>query len=442
MPRRTLGIVVVIIVVLGLALLLGWRFRAAPEVAQPMSATALTPSVATFETPHAPVAINGQRQRDPTSTRNSTNPSGSTNTVAPDAALYLPVERDHARLVQRMRVIAIRQANAIALAQLPVDIERALAELHLAEAQRLLETVAKSGQLAADRLLASMGYSHQRGQPCLPYTEFIADPVPVQQIAAFDRQRHNALTVAPAEVASTLVELEPLFERSTVLAACAELTIDSDASWQRLLASAATDDESRLFLSRYEKELGFFMPERAPDDEGNQRPPYSRATEAGIASTLKSGWRQFADRAELNQRLVTAATAAEPYPALFALAGNALFDSRNPAVMNQHAERGLTYLSLAAENGDRLGLERYGTELMRYADSIEHGYLLGLFARHLNARGCYPGEFLAEWERQYRYVEETAQAMSPVTLQIIQEKAAKYIKANAARAYDHLHCRD
>lgn len=359
-----------------------------------------------------------------------------------DASLYLPVDEIPGRLQQRMRVIAIRQANAIALAQLPADIEQALAELRLADAQRLLEALAENGQLAADRLLASMGHSQQQGQPCLPYTEYIADRVPVQQMAAFDRQRRNALTVVPPEIASSLVELAPLFERTALLTACAELTIDSDASWQRLLASAANDDENWLFLSRYEKELGFVLPDRAPDADGNDRPPYSRATEAGIANTLKIGWWQFTDRTELNQRLVTAAIAAEPYPALYSLAGNALFDPRNPAVTNQHSERGLAYLAHAAERGDRLGLERYGTELMSYAESLEQGYLLGLFARHLNARGCYPGDYLAEWERQYRYVEETAQAMSPVTLQIVQEKAAKYINANAAQAYDHLHCRD
>ncbi|MFZ5844152.1 MAG: hypothetical protein ACOY3E_14790 [Pseudomonadota bacterium] len=435
--------VTVVLLALGIALLLWWQFGATPTSAPAASTTAdlkRREMGNAGQTPAEPARPTGKigavLARD-----GAVNTAGA-NTTASNAARYLPVEQDKVRFMKRMRATAIRQANAIALAQLPTDIVQALAELRLADAQRLLEPLAATGHAAADRLLASMGHSHRRGQPCLPHTEFVAGRVAIQQMEIFDRHRRNALAVVPPAVAGILAESEPVFERTAVLSACAELTIDDEASWQRLLATAADDDENRLFLSRYKEELGFALPERAPDAEGNERPPYSRAIEAGIAGVLQMNWRMFNDRAEHNIRLVNAATAAEPYPKLFALAGNALFDHRNPVVTEHHGKRGLAYLASAAERGDRLGLERYGTELMRHADSMEQGYLLSLFARHLNAYGCYPADYLQEWERQYRYVEEYAQAMSPVTLESVQEKAAKYIKANAAQAYDHLHCRD
>ena len=358
------------------------------------------------------------------------------------AQIYLPVEQDNTRFTHALRSTAIRQANSLALAQLPANIVQALAELRLADAQRLLEPLAAKGHTSADRLLASMGRRKARQESCLPHTEFLAESVPVQSLALFDLHRSNALAVVPPELAGRLAELPPLFERSSVLAACSELSMDTWSSWLRIQASASHDDEDRLFLSRYIHELGLEMPPRAPDADGNPRPVYSREKQFAIAHALKFGWRPIPDVAERGKYLAATAVSAEPYPQLYSLAGDTLLFRHHPTLRPAQRALAMQYLANASERGSRVSIELYGIELMRYADSIEHGYMLSLFARHLNARGCYPGDYLQEWERQYRYVEEYAQAMSPVTLEIVNEKAEKYIKAHAGQAYEHLHCRE
>ncbi len=340
-----------------------------------------------------------------------------------------------------MRHIAIRQANAMALAALPADVVHLLTELKFVEAAQLLKKLAEQGYTGADRMLVSMAMDRRPNAICFPYTEIVAKPVPVLDLASHERQLRNTLSAVPPELSGRLAKTAVLFDRVAVLAACSELTIDLYASLERLAANAGVDDEDRLFVEPFVVSYGLSLPERVLDTDGNDRPPYSRAGQAKLASTLRMAWWQFTDRTEHYKLVTTAAVAAEPHAELFGLAGSILLDRRNPALSPEHRAKGLGYLAVASERGDRLGLESYGTELMRHAENIEHGYMLSLFARHLNARGCYPGDYLQEWERQYRYIEEQAQAMSPVTLEIVQEKAAKYIKANAMQAYDHLHCR-
>lgn len=368
--------------------------------------------------------------------------TAASNDVSSGVVLYLPPADAREYFQQRMRHIAIRQANALALAALPSDVVHLLADLKFVEAAQLLKQLAEQGYTGADRLLVSMTMDRRPNAICFPYTEIVAPPVPVVDVATHERQLRSTLSAVPADLNGRLAKTEVLFDQVSVLAACSELAIDMRPSLERLAANAGVDDEDRLFVAPFIVNYGLTLPERALDTDGNDRPPYSRAAHVGLAQTLKSIVWQFNDRAEYYKRVTAAAVAAEPYPELFGLAGSVLLDHRNLAIQPEQKATGLAYLTVASERGDRLGLERYGMELMRHAESIEQGYMLSLFARYLNARGCYPGDYLAEWERQYRYIEEYAQAMSPVTLEIVNEKAEKYIKAHARQAYEHLHCRD
>ena len=314
----------------------------------------------------------------------------------PATTLYLPFHDAPDRLQQRMRRIAIRQANALALAALPADVVHLLAELKFVEAAQLLQQLADQGYTGADRMLVSMAANKRPNVSCFPYTEIVASPVPVFDLASHERLLRNALSAVPPNLSGRLAKTEVLFDKIAVLAACSELAINLQASLERLAANAGVDDEDRLFVAPFVVNYGLTLPERAPDADGNTRPTYSRATQAGFANMLKTAWWQFNDRTEHYKRLTIAATAAEPYPELFGLAGSVLLDHRNPVTTAEHKAQGLAYLAVASERGDRLGLERYGMELMRHAESIEQGYVLSLFARHLNARGCYPGDYLAE----------------------------------------------
>jgi len=340
----------------------------------------------------------------------------------------------------RRRITAIRQANVIALADVPNDVVLALAKLDIARAQRELEHLSGLGMHGADRLLASMAMRKMRLAPCLPYTDITAKDIPIVTLAGHDQQLREAIQTVPPEVASRIAETPPVFERTEVLAACGELTVDPEDALHRVLQNADRDDENRNYIMRFVKTHIPLLPERAPDKEGNPRPPYSGAIQAEIAERIQ--WHLTYRGTVIGDRdhLRKAATDAEAHPPLLALAGSALYlisREGNP----DDFTRATRYLEQAVETGELAALEYHGGELMRRAETMPEGYRISLFARHLNERGCYPGDYLREWARQYRHVEAFAQAMSPVTLEIVKENAEKFIKVHASKAYEHLHCR-
>ncbi len=340
----------------------------------------------------------------------------------------------------RRRMTAIRQANVMALADVPADVVLALAKLDIAKAQHELEQLSALGVHGSDRLLASMAIRKTELAPCLPYTDITAKNVPIVTLARHDQQLREAIQAVPPEVASRIAGTPPVFEVTEVLAACGELTVDPEDALRRVLQNAARDDENRNFILRFVKTHIPLLPERAPDKEGNPRPPDSETIQAEIAERIR--WHLTYRGTVIGDRnhLRKATTDAEAYPSLFALAGGALYllsREGNP----DDFTRAKRYLEQAVETGELIALEFHGNELMRHAETMPEGYRIALFARHLNERGCYPGDYLAEWARQYRLVEAQAQAMSPVTLDIVREDAEKFIKSQAPKAYEHLHCR-
>lgn len=355
---------------------------------------------------------------------------------------YLPVIDDPLSWQHRLRMTAIRQANSIALAELPAEVIHSLAELDIRAAQTMLQRLSARGIAGADRLLASMAIRKGLLAPCLPYTEFLTEEIATTSPSLHDRQLREALQVAPPALASLLINTTALFDRMEVMTACTLLTVNADEVLQRILLTVDRDDENRLFIERFARDLVPLLPARELDADGSARSPYSRALQAEIVARIRRQ-AQSSNRFDFDgdyQLLRHAAIDAEPFPLLYGLAGTALFF---PA-MTRNADdfaRARRLLAVASPTGERPVLESYGGELMRLPSTLQEGYKIGLFARHLNARGCYPGAYLSEWTRQYRYVEEYAQAMSPVTLEIVHEEAAKYIKQHGPNAYEQLHCR-